>query len=155
MESTNLSLASIIFFAAICCSITIANFNIVFFQLQKKKWNVTEGVIKIAHKIRIIETSQEIHQYFEPQIEYEYFVKGIAYINSKIFDVDNGFELSKKTDELLKKYHQNTNVIVYYDPDNPEDSFLEYSSIIFAKISTICGTMLLITSLLTLLYKHL
>lgn len=83
---------------------------------------------------------------YQPKVKYSYTVNGNNYEGNKIevLDIQN-FNSQKKAEEYISNYTQGTVVNVYYNPENPNESFLD-NTIQTKKIDF--GTGLLIVILL-------
>ena len=64
-------------------------------------------------------------QKLQPQIKYKYSVNGQQYIGSKIYINDKGVWTEDQILRELKEYAKSSNIPVYYDPENPEESVLK------------------------------
>lgn len=60
-------------------------------------------------------------------VEYTYAVNGIDYTSKRIaFTAGGTFSGTRReADNVIQRYHQNTPVIVFYNPQNPSESVLE------------------------------
>lgn len=95
--------------------LTLAGLKLIHNARESLYWPKTEGVITQS----FMDWDRHRQQY--ANIRYSFIVNG-----EKI----TGFQISAKDtnisdEELLKKYPVGKKVIVYYDPENPENSLLE------------------------------
>ena len=87
--------------------------------METKEWPEITGVV-ISSKGQRIDHDKERYIL---EIEYEYTVDGKSYSSQRVSSSNKMLTMSEK-DELLEKYKPQSEVNVYYDPDNPRDSYL-------------------------------
>ena len=119
---------------------------------KSKRWKVTKGVITKSDKISTLEFSKKIVSGKDPFIIYDYSVRGKSYSNRKIFNIDTGINKYSETDKLLNKYPCNEEVSVYYNEEDPKQSYLELASAIPIYLTMVLGFALSISVILILLY---
>ena len=60
---------------------------------------------------------------FTPEVEYQYQIGSAAYSNKRVsFGGTRSFNSHKKAEASISQYPTNASVLVYYDPQNPEES---------------------------------
>jgi hypothetical protein len=85
---------------------------------------VLRSEIKISKKIPV-----KISSYtrgYKPHVEYSYVVAGQQYISHDITIINPNNTTQKWAKEIVDKYHPGAKVIAYYNPRNPQKSFLIY-----------------------------
>ncbi len=90
-----------------------------------KKWPTTSGVVVVS-KMR---TKKEVRKYqdvihYTPEVEYKYRIDGIPYTCERVFFGQYSDDRSFAED-MLKRYPAGKQVLVYYDPEDPENAVLE------------------------------
>lgn len=60
-----------------------------------------------------------------PQITYQYSVNGTDYVNNRFSRHHSLINRTSVIENILAKYPVGSTVTVYYDPQNPAESFLE------------------------------
>lgn len=91
--------------------------------LQSQSWPEIKGLITES---RIKEKSDpEMGTSYTPIVRYNYQVEGVMYEGKRIaFGSGMEFNIWQKAAEYLKPYPVDTEVSVFYNPDNPSDSVL-------------------------------
>ena len=88
-----------------------------------------------------------------PQITYQYSVNGSQYTNNRFSH--RNFLINRKgmINGILAKYPIGSNVTVYFDPQNPSESFLQkgYGSLANKIVLLVVGAVILIAVVLALL----
>ena len=117
-------------------------------------WLVLYGKIKKSEIIkRIDEYSLGTDPYssstdvnFEEDLEYEYTYENEKFTSTKIYylDVNRNFLLSKEKKELISKYPLGKKIVVYIDPKNTKNAFIEKNipkayTLIYALVSLAIG----------------
>jgi Protein of unknown function (DUF3592) len=120
-------------------------------SFKSGKWKKIKGIIRKSKEIKMLEFSEHIVPRKEPSIRYEYLVNGEKYTNNKIFNIDNNTYIYNKTKTILNKYRENKYVEVFYNEDNPKDSFLELASIIPIYLTILVGFILVLFGVLVVL----
>lgn len=95
--------------------------------IRTKSWKKTKGRILVSgvHIQQDYLSSGHMAVSFFPYTEYEYTVSGKLYKGSRIFFGKNvGFGDKSKSEKLVENYKPNTDVVVWYDPRNSENSVL-------------------------------
>ena len=115
-------------------------------SIQSKKWKKTEGIIKKTGKVQTLEFTENIISREEPFVMYEYSANGKMYSNTKIFNVSNNTYLYKKTAQILEKFSNEKQVVVFYNEIDPEKSYLEQASMIPIWFTFLIGLVLVIMS---------
>jgi hypothetical protein len=87
--------------------------------METKEWPEITGVVISSNGQRIDHDKER----YILEIEYEYTVDGKSYSSQRVSSSNKMLTMSEK-DELLEKYKPQSEVNVYYDPDNPRDSYL-------------------------------
>lgn len=65
-----------------------------------------------------------VDRYF-PNVVYQYTVDGIEYENDRFYDEEIKINKVEKIQEVVARYPVGMNVPVYYNPNNPPDSYLQ------------------------------
>ncbi len=85
---------------------------------------VLHSEIKISKKIPVKISSYT--RRYTPHVEYSYVVAGQQYISHDITIINPNNTTQKWAKEIVDKYHPGAKVIAYYNPRNPQKSFLIY-----------------------------
>jgi uncharacterized membrane protein YqjE len=85
---------------------------------------VLRSEIKISKKIPIKISSYT--RRYTPQVEYSYIVAGQQYISHDITIINPNTSTQEWAKEIVDKYRPGAKVIAYYNPRNPQKSFLIY-----------------------------
>ena len=91
-------------------------------------WPSTQGQIVDARVDRSMHTDSDgdTDYSYTPRVEYTYEYGGVNYRNNKVaFGLAQGYNSQAKAQEVISRYPVGSEVPVYYDPSNPEDSVLE------------------------------
>lgn len=92
-------------------------------------WQSIEGKITMQ-RIREEENYDEdgANILYIPEVIYTYLVGGILYENKRIdFGSSPRFVNRKKAESFMEPYQVESNITVYYNPDNPQDAVLSQS----------------------------
>ena len=71
-----------------------------------------------------MEANVMVDRYY-PSVTYTYSVAGMEYTNDRLYDQDFKVNQPEKLEKLVAKYVEGMSVPVYYNPDNPADSYLQ------------------------------
>ena len=85
-------------------------------------WPSTEGIITKSGIKK--DTKQIKYDYYYPEIEYSYKVRGKIYKSNKIFLTQIASDL-KTIEKLVNQFPENRRVKVYYNPLNPKEAILK------------------------------
>ena len=69
--------------------------------------------------------SSRLKEMYFPNVHYEYRVNGTDYENDNFWQERVQINQIEKIEALVAKYPAGSSVTVYYNPDNPSNSFLE------------------------------
>jgi len=97
-------------------------------SIDTNKWSETKGVILTSEvdKISTPAGMDGSSLSYQALIEYTYQVENQEYNSKRIFyGSDIGKPLPFKSKSLIKRYPQNSEVIVYYNPSVPKESVLQ------------------------------
>jgi len=121
--------------------------------IKTKKWTTTIGTI-ISSEIKSTSMSKGGTGYI-PKIYYSYKVGAQVYSSTKIRSIPYGRSKTTTTAErIIKKYPVNSNVTVYYNPNELKDSVLE-PGIKFANILVLLlGLALFLPPIIAYFYSH-
>lgn len=72
-----------------------------------------------------------VDRYF-PHVTYQYTVDGIEYENDRFYDEEIKINQVEKIQQVVARYPVGMNVPVYYNPNNPADSYLQSLSTVSA-----------------------
>ncbi len=87
---------------------------------------------------------------YKVSLEYEYMVNGTHYTGSQLYPMlPNVFSSQHEADQYLKQFPLNSQVDVYYQPTNPNDSCLISTQLTFKQFLILSGLFIVIFSLLT------
>jgi hypothetical protein len=91
--------------------------------LVSLNWQTTQGKIVTSQAVACV------HKYFpntyKAKIIYSYFVNGSSYSSDNItFTTDSALIYCGNAEKMMAIYPLGKSVLVYYDPDNPENSVL-------------------------------
>lgn len=83
-------------------------------------WPSTSGVVENSHIVtKTRRRSGRTRTYHKPKVQFRYVVAGKLLTNDQFAFAD------ASAARVVKKYPSGTNVSVTFDPDRPEDSFIE------------------------------
>lgn len=86
-------------------------------------WPTTEGVV-IASEITQ-STDDEGRESYLPRVSYTYTANDINRTNNTIKFSDTSYNDLRKAQEVTGNYSVGKNIVVYYDPESPENAVLE------------------------------
>ncbi len=103
------------------CGVIIGIYAIlnVYWGYESKRWPTTDGVITIS---RIAGSTRVIGR--KAFIKYEYYVDGKRYVSPLVSYTWQCVDYESSID-ILREYPQDQKVIVYYNPDNPNNGVLK------------------------------
>jgi hypothetical protein len=86
------------------------------------RWHKATGRILEA---RVVEDHSGGEKVYYPKVRYSYSVNGIEYTSDRIsfYDHGTGFRWDRKA--VIEPYSNQTAVVVYFDPRNPENALLK------------------------------
>lgn len=130
--------------------LVLAGVSILFFSTQQwilayasLNWQTAQGEIVVSEAIACTKKRQHRHQ---ARIIYEYSVNGVLYSSENItYSTDVSTETCRDAEEeVMAQYPLGKSVLVYYNPENPENSVLQpggtsFISIGFSMILLIVG----------------
>lgn len=102
-------------------------------SLKTNHWPTASGRI-VASRIEVKKgikqpgTASKRHDYYSPAIEYQYSVGGKEYTASKIeayFGGKTSYAAEWQANQVLTKYPEGKNVLVFYDPKDPSRACIE------------------------------
>jgi hypothetical protein len=91
-------------------------------------WPSTQGQIVDTHIDRSMHTDSDgdTDYSYTPRLEYTYEFGGVHYHGKNIyFGLASGYNNQSQAQEIIDRYPVGSEIPVYYDPANPEDSVLE------------------------------
>lgn len=90
---------------------------------ESKQWPATKGIILQAEAQKVIQDDDES---YEPVLSYSYEVDGIKRISSRITFNSRliSFKSRLEANAFLSKYPVNSEIIVRYDPQKPDEAVL-------------------------------
>jgi len=86
-------------------------------------WPTADGIItssEVTHS-----TDSDGGDSYSPEVTYTYTVDNVNMENDTIKFGENSYSSSRKADGIASNYPVGKNVIVYYDPEKPDQSVLE------------------------------
>ncbi len=120
--------------------------------LVKKEWPVAKGFIV---KSEVVGEKRA----FQPQITYHFFLDSIEYENTTDLHISGfGNKRSRRDNSkrIAGEYPVNKQVAIYYNPDNPAESFLrtgpywsDYMKLMVGCIMIVCGLIIFIRRIVT------
>lgn len=85
-----------------------------------ESWSTTKGIIKHSDL-----QPNAINSNFTAQIKYEYTVAEKQHLSSSVRVEGTTFDSKAKAVEITQRFPVNSDVLVYYNPQSPSESFLE------------------------------
>jgi len=86
-------------------------------------WPTTEGVVISSEVTQ--STDDEGSESYYPTVSYTYTINEIVHINNTIKFSDTSYNDLRKAQAVTGNYSVGKNIVVYYDPENPENAVLE------------------------------
>jgi hypothetical protein len=114
-------------------------------------WPSTQGQIVDARIDRSMHTDSDgdTGYSYTPRVEYTYEFGGVHYHGKNIsFGLASGYNRQHQAQEIIDRYQVGSEVPVYYDPANPEDSVLERKAGSFTT-TLVIGIVFIIVGLCT------
>jgi tetratricopeptide (TPR) repeat protein len=116
--------------------------------MASKNWSTTVGKVISSEVIRDTSGKRPI---YIPKVFYEYSVTGNKYSSNEVSIGHWDSSSPKGAQKIVNRYPTGKDVIVYYDPDNPEDAVLEpgtsigdYTLILFGAIFIGAGLLIIL-----------
>lgn len=107
--------------------LSIAAFKMVSGGLASKKWPTVSGVITRSEVIKLRPSGRSFQEFhFRPMVGYEYGVGGQT-LTAKVIHVSDStkeYLTLGEAEAFLVPYSLNSEVMVFYDPSNPENACL-------------------------------
>ncbi|NPA13406.1 MAG: DUF3592 domain-containing protein [Aquificae bacterium] len=113
-------------------------------------WKKTEGVVLKSSLRKDISTIS--YDYFYPDVEYKYTVKGKEYISNKVFLTEIASD-EGTIKRLISQFPEGAKVKVYYNPLNPKEAVLKRSYHAGMFIQTLVFVSMLSVFLFTLVFE--
>jgi hypothetical protein len=97
--------------------------------IKSKKWLCTSAVIEECKTIR---TDDSEGTTYTPIVLYKYMVGGQKYISDKInpYEIFLASSFESISNKFIEKYYKNQIIKAYYNPVNPQESYIERKGII-------------------------
>ncbi len=92
---------------------------------NSEHWPLTMGKVIDQH-IDVASTRGGGLEY-RPRIKYCYTVDGRTHVSSTIRNPPIDFNSRQEANKFVSKYQENSQIVVYYDPENPKFACLEMS----------------------------
>ena len=121
---------------------------------ESQNWPAAPGTITVSEvrESRTTDQDDNIQVSYYPYVEYTYFAGGQVQTSKMIsFGGTQGFNRPQPAQEVLQKYPLNGSVMVYYNPQKPQEAVLEKVAGSGAKTARTIGIIVLIISLLILI----
>lgn len=119
-------------------------------------WPTSEGVVtssEVDHS-----TDAEGGDSYSPEIDYQYQVDGQSLTNNQIKFGENSYNSRRTAEEIAANYPVGRQVIVYYDPEQPDKAVLEpgvsSGSYIVLSIGVVFILVALLVAPLTLIFNR-
>lgn len=122
--------------------ITLAGIKLIYNARENLYWPKTEGVITQS----FMNWDRNRHHYAD--ITYEFIVNGEKIRGFQISSKD----FNKSSEELLREYPKGKKVTVYYDPDDPVNSYLEPGYSWQSYMGLVIGIIFLVAAVCVLLF---
>ncbi len=101
-------------------------------------------------KSEVVESYGEGTTFYHPEIEYDYHVKGASYSNDAISIGGEGRTSNREyVAAICKKYRTNSVKETVYNPNDPEESYLDLSTST-PKVSVLGGIMFIVAGMFIL-----
>ena len=114
-------------------------------------WPAAPGTITVSEvrQSRTTDDDGNISIHYYPHIEYNYFAGGQTHTGKQVsFGGIRGLNSAAQADPTLQKYPVNSNVMVYYNPQKPQEAVLEKAAGKGASTARTMGIILLVVSAL-------
>ncbi|MEM7542815.1 MAG: DUF3592 domain-containing protein [Pseudomonadota bacterium] len=96
-------------------------------DLAVSRWPSVDGQItESSIKSETYKDTEHVyHTKYQPVVEYQYEVRKRTYANEKIGILDNETDSQSEANRIQRQYAVGKVVKVYFNPRNPQDSYLE------------------------------
>jgi len=111
---------------------------------------VVSSLLTIEHLPNFLYFNQDPFRWYGVDVQYEYNIGYKAFLSHRIFVYDGGLRSSQDALKIVNKYRHQHNVLVSYDPDNPQRAVLEPGNMGDIIIPLILGAFLAFVGLLFL-----
>ena len=121
---------------------------------ESQNWPAAPGTITVSEvrESRTTDEDDNVKIDYYPYVEYTYFAGGQAQTSKLIsFGGTRGYSRPQPAQEVLQKYPLHGSVMVYYNPQKPQEAVLEKVAGSGAKVAKTIGIIVLIISLLILI----
>ncbi len=116
-------------------------------QWPQVRGQVVSSMLSIKHLPKFIDSNPGLTRWYGADVQYEYVVNDRPYLSKRVSFRDGESRNPKIALKVMNKYRRQDEVMVYYDPINPQQAVLEpgYIGDIFMPLAA--GGLLLILSL--------
>jgi len=121
---------------------------------ESQNWPAAPGTITVSEvrESRTTDEDDNVKVAYYPYVEYTYFAGGQAQTSKIVsFGGTKGYNRPQPVQEELQKYPLHGSVMVYYNPQKPQEAVLEKVAGSGAKTAHTMGIIVLILSLLILI----
>lgn len=101
---------------------------------------VVTSTVDYAHDSQ----SQQETTMYSAKVKYQYSINGITYFSEKISMGKFSTSSRNQAQKIADKYPPGKEVVVYYNPDNPDEAVLEPDETIYVLIVFILGALVLL-----------
>lgn len=118
---------------------------------ESAHWPAAPGTITVSEvkESRSTDDDGNVSIYYYPRVEYTYFAGGQTHTGKQVsFGGTQGLANAAQAEPLLQNYPVNKNVMVYYNPQKPQEAVLERTVSKGSNTARIMGVILLVLSLL-------
>ena len=109
------------------CSLLIISRDAV--NWPQTKGQVVSSLLTIDHLPKFIDLNNDLTRWYGAEVQYEYSVGGRTYLSNRVAIQDRGIRSPKSALNAVNKYRRQHTAIVYYNPANPQEAFLEPANI--------------------------
>lgn len=115
--------------------------------IRSKRWKMVKGKV-VNSKVEVEQGDN--NKIYTPKVEFKYTLNGVTYVSCELYPVGSmGVSVKRFSTGIVNRYKPGTAVMVYVNPDNPTDSFLERKGITaLILIFLIVSLMLMISVML-------
>lgn len=114
--------------------------------IRSKRWKRIKGKV-ISSKLEV--EQGENNKIYTPKVEFKYTLNGVTYVSSELYPVGSmGVSVKRFSMRIVNRYKPGTAVMVYVNPDNPTDSFLERKGVTASILAFLIGLLILMSSVM-------